>query len=188
MKLDLYQEPEEQRAADFAKQTCDQPEIRCRFQYGELDSGSFPGKLWRMYTADMLDEPQAQGVHCYYDVRGDEQLRQESRRYLYRNRGVHCESEQVVLCSGTQLALEIIIRLFQVSTQLPWRNRAMTGHVPHFRAMAFKYLPYPLGKRNRPALAVRCTRLDGIYRPLPPISHRGCDAYPKPDGAAEAGP
>ena len=123
-------------------------EIRYSFQYGELDNKSFPGKLWRAYAADVLEGPQAQSVHGYCDVKGDEQLRQEIRRYLYRSRGVHCGTEQVILCSGTQAALEIVIRLFPDIHSVAMEEPGYNGARAVFQSHDFRILPVPVGEKG----------------------------------------
>lgn len=150
MEFDLYQEPPqaERRMIAPVKDTCGHSTIRYSFQYGELGSESFPSKLWRTYVADMLDEPQAQFVHGYCDVRGDEQLRQEIRRYLYRSRGVRCETEQVILCSGTQSALEIIIRLFPDVHSVAMEEPGYNGSRAVFQSHDFQILPVPVGEKG----------------------------------------
>lgn len=150
MEFDLYREPpqEERSAASPVKRACDPPTIQYSFQYGELGSESFPSKLWRTYVADMLDEPQAQLVHGYCDLKGDEQLRQEIRHYLYRSRGVHCETEQVILCSGTQSALEIIIRLFPGVHSVAMEEPGYDGSRAVFQSHGFQVVPVPVGEKG----------------------------------------
>ena len=94
----------------------------------------------------MLDEPQASSVHTYSDVRGDEELRHELKRYLYRSRGVNCETEQIVICSGTQLALEIIIRIFAGEKIVAMEEPTYNGASSVFKSNNFKILPVPVNK------------------------------------------
>ncbi|MEA4901534.1 PLP-dependent aminotransferase family protein [Desulfitobacterium sp.] len=86
--------------------------IRYSFQYGSLDAASFPYKLWRQCMTEVLDGQHAQKVHREGDVQGDRDLRIQLMKYLYLSRGVNCKPEQIIICSGTQSALEILIRLF----------------------------------------------------------------------------
>ena len=73
---------------------------------------NFPYKLWRKYLTDVLDSNEAQEVHSYGDVKGDIELRIQLKEYLYHSRGVNCQPEQIIICSGTQPALEMIIKVF----------------------------------------------------------------------------
>jgi len=89
-------------------------DVRYNFQYGNLDATIFPHKLWRKYLTDILESREAQEVHSYGDVKGDIKLRIQLREYLYHSRGVNCQPEQIVICSGTQSALEIMISEYSV--------------------------------------------------------------------------
>lgn len=167
IEFDLHREPpgEKTQTVSPAQHTHDPSTIRYSFQYGELESESFPGKLWRTYTADMLDEPQAQFVHGYCDVRGDEPLRQEIRRYLYRSRGVHCETDQVILCSGTQAALEIVIRLFPGVHSVAMEEPGYDGSRAVFQSHHFRILPIPVGEKG-----IDIHRLSGTSAPMVYVS------------------
>lgn len=163
MEFDLYQESpwKERPTVEPVKRACDPTTIRYSFQYGELESGSFPSKIWRTYVADMLDEPQAQFVHGYCDVKGDEQLRREISHYLYRSRGVRCETEQVILCSGTQSALEIIIRLFPGVHSVAMEEPGYDGSRAVFQSHGFQVVPVPVGEKG-----IDIHELSGISAPM----------------------
>jgi len=118
--------------------------IKYSFQYGELDEANFPKKLWRTYTANVLDEPLAHSMHNYRDGKGSPQLRQEIKQYLYLNRGVQCETEQIILCSGTQSALEIIIRTFSGEKTVVMEEPCYDGARTVFQSNGFKILPVPV--------------------------------------------
>lgn len=150
MESDLYQEPPcaEKCAVSPGNHIHDRSAVQYSFQYGELESRSFPSKIWRTYVADILDEPWVQFVHGHCDVRGDEQLRQEIKRYLYRSRGVHCEAEQIILCGGTQSALEIIIRLFPDIRAVAMEEPGYDGARAVFRGNDFQLLPVSVGEKG----------------------------------------
>lgn len=115
LEFDLIQVPlKKQRQKDLPLElpTILSNKIKYSFQYGELDGSKFPKKFWRTYSANVLDDPLAHSLHNYADGKGDPQLRQQVQQYLYHSRGVQCETEQIIICSGTQSALEIIIRIF----------------------------------------------------------------------------
>ncbi|SHK37863.1 PLP-dependent aminotransferase family protein [Desulforamulus aeronauticus] len=119
--------------------------IRYNFQYGSLDAASFPDKLWRKYLAEVLDGPEAQEIHGDADVKGDLALRNQLMEYLYHSRGVNCQPEQIVICSGTQAALEMMIKIFpygkkKVAMEEPCYNGASVI----FRSNGFEILPIPV--------------------------------------------
>lgn len=114
------------------------------FQYGELDDTNFPKKLWRMYTANVLDEPMAHSLHNYADGKGDPMLRQLIKQYLYLSRGVQCETEQIILCSGTQSALEIIIKLLSGRKTVAMEEPCYDGARAVFHNNGFQIQPVPV--------------------------------------------
>lgn len=152
-KLDFYlyeQVSEEQKLEKtLTKQSADSSNfIRYSFQYGELDAANFPGKLWRTYVADMLDEPHAQLVHGHGDVKGDLELRQQLKQYLYRSRGVKCETEQIIICSGTQQALEIILRIYQCEKVVAMEEPCYDGASAVFQSNGYQIRSVPVDKNG----------------------------------------
>jgi GntR family transcriptional regulator/MocR family aminotransferase len=85
-------------------------EVPISFRYGRPAFDQFPMQIWRKLllhhcrsSLDWLDyasEPQ-----------GYRPLREVLARYLYRSRSVQCESEQILMVSGTQQAIDLIARL-----------------------------------------------------------------------------
>ena len=119
--------------------------IRYNFQYGNLDAASFPYKLWRKYMADVLDGPDAQEVHSDGYVKGDIDLRIQLMEYLYHSRGVNCKPEQIIICSGTQSALEIIIKIFPyVEKKVAMEEPCYNGASVIFRSNGFNISPIPV--------------------------------------------
>lgn len=120
-------------------------EIRYSFQYGSLSANAFPDKLWRKYTNDLLGSTELQKIQSYGDVKGDFSLRMQLKDYLYHSRGVNCEADQIILCSGTQSALEILIQLHpyenkQIAMEEPCYNGASTV----FQKNEYEILPIPV--------------------------------------------
>ncbi|WP_085832011.1 PLP-dependent aminotransferase family protein [Clostridium merdae] len=123
----------------------DKVTIRYSFQYGSLSANAFPDKLWRKYTNDLLGSTDLQKIQSYGDGKGDFSLRVQLKDYLYHSRGVNCEADQIILCSGTQSALEILIQLRpyenkQVAMEEPCYNGASIV----FRSNGYEILPVPV--------------------------------------------
>ena len=109
-----------------------------------LSPESFPANLWSKLYIDCLKEDSKQ-LAFYSDQQGDIALRCEIQRYLARSRGVSCDPEQIILCSGLQDSLSIIAPILR-------ENHSMfamedPGHfIPKavFRNHLFSLIPVPV--------------------------------------------
>ena len=72
-----------------------------------LSPDSFPVTQWRKLYIDCLNED-AKQLAFYCHPQGDYALRCEIQKYLARSRGVSCDPEQIVVCSGLQDSLSLI--------------------------------------------------------------------------------
>ncbi|MFS0605571.1 PLP-dependent aminotransferase family protein [Peribacillus frigoritolerans] len=83
------------------------------FKYGDIDVNSFPHDIWkRCLTKALTNEPDL--LLNPGERQGDIGLRRELMNYLFQSRGVNCSEEQIVICSGTQHALSLLIQLFSI--------------------------------------------------------------------------
>lgn len=131
--------------AELSISECDAGGIHYSFQYGSLDAASFPYQLWRRYMTDVLDGPEAQDVHGEGETKGNMDLRIQLMKYLYHSRGVNCKPEQIVICSGTQSALEIMIKIFPYTEKkVAMEEPCYNGASVIFRSNGFEILPIPV--------------------------------------------
>lgn len=84
--------------------------ITIDFSPGHIDTDSFPFTQWRKYAKDVMDEP-SKKLLLLGDPHGDIELRQEIARYLYHSRGVDCTPEQIIIGSGTEQLMPLVIRI-----------------------------------------------------------------------------
>ena len=84
--------------------------IAIDFSPGHIDTDSFPFTQWRKYARDVIDES-SKNLLLLGDSHGDIELRQEIARYLYHSRGVDCTPEQIIIGSGTEQLMPLVIRL-----------------------------------------------------------------------------
>jgi len=80
------------------------------FSPGKIDTGSFPFSQWRKYAKDVIDESSS-NLLLLGHPHGDLELRQEIARYLYHSRGVDCTAEQIIIGSGTEQLMPLVIRI-----------------------------------------------------------------------------
>lgn len=83
---------------------------RIDFNSGRIDTAAFPFNQWRKYAKDVVDET-SHDLLLLGHPQGDVELRQEIANYLYSSRGVRCTAQQVVIGSGTEQLMPLLIRL-----------------------------------------------------------------------------
>jgi GntR family transcriptional regulator/MocR family aminotransferase len=127
------------------KSSFEEPEVYLYdFQYGNLDI-PFPYSLWRRFTTEVLLSFDAQRINSYNDKQGELDLRIEIMKYLQEARAVSCTPDQIVLCCGTQYALDVICKLFsddgrKLAMEEPGYNGARTV----FENNGFEIVPIPI--------------------------------------------
>jgi GntR family transcriptional regulator / MocR family aminotransferase len=115
------------------------------FHPARLDRDSFPAPLWRKNFVECLRESSAE-LSDTSDPQGELELRCQLQKYLERSRGVLCDPEQIVICSGLQHSLGIVAQLLQdkhcsVAVENP--GYSLPGAV--FRNHRFQVLPVDVG-------------------------------------------
>ena len=80
------------------------------FRIGAPEVASFPFALWdRLARQATPGERRAQAQ--YLDPAGDPALREAIAQWLWVSRGLRCDAAQVVVCSGSQQAIDLVGRL-----------------------------------------------------------------------------
>lgn len=100
------------------------------FNPGKIDTASFPFTTWRKYTKDAIDYHQ-KDLLLIGSPQGELELREQIASYLYQSRGVLCSPEQIVLGSGTEQLLPIIMKLLGDENNYAIENPgyALTHHI-----------------------------------------------------------
>jgi len=83
------------------------------FSPGHIDTDSFPFTQWRKYAKDVMDEP-SKKLLLLGDPHGDFELREQIARYLYHSRSVDCTPEQIIVGSGTEQLMPLVIRILGI--------------------------------------------------------------------------
>ncbi|AQU77817.1 MULTISPECIES: PLP-dependent aminotransferase family protein [Planococcus] len=91
------------------------------FNSASIDTRSFPFLTWRKLTRDILDDSNHHLLLSGHP-QGDDALRQEIARYLYQSRGVVCDAEQIVIGSGTEQLMPLLIRLLHKKLVYGYEN------------------------------------------------------------------
>jgi GntR family transcriptional regulator/MocR family aminotransferase len=100
-----------------------QEDIHYRFDFhsGQIDTVSFPFSTWRKLAKEVIDETNQDFLLAGHP-QGDEALRQEIARYLFQSRGVVCGAEQIILGSGTEQLMPLLIRLLPKTLVFGFEN------------------------------------------------------------------
>ncbi|MDR6999190.1 PLP-dependent aminotransferase family protein [Neobacillus niacini] len=91
------------------------------FHPGKIDTDSFPFSLWRKYAKNLYDNSSKEFLQIG-DPQGEFALRAEISKYLYQSRGIVCKSEQIVIGSGTEHLLPMILRLLENDSKFALEN------------------------------------------------------------------
>ncbi len=113
----------------FIEQSLNQPiptveteqPIRYNFSPSKIDAASFPFSTWRKYAKLVMDESSMELLQTGHS-QGEVDLRVEIAHYLYQSRGIECIPEQIVIGSGTEHLLPMILRLFDDNSKLALEN------------------------------------------------------------------
>lgn len=107
-------------------------DIRYNFSPSLIDEQSFPFSTWRKYAKLAIDEFNSHLLQTGHR-QGEYALRLEIANYLYHSRGIECQPEQIVIGSGTEHLLPMILRLFDEPTKIAFEN-------PGYSAIPFSQL------------------------------------------------
>ena len=94
---------------------------RYDFSPGKIDADAFPFTLWRKYAKDVIDESYKDLLQIGHR-QGEPVLREQIAHYLYQSRGITCTPDQIVIGSGTEHLLPMILRLFDDDSKLAIEN------------------------------------------------------------------
>lgn len=103
------------------------------FEYASIDSDLFPWSKWKKYVQNaMLAESSSTSI-SYDSNKGNELLRKSLCGFLNRHRGVNCKPEQIIICAGTQYAMNIVTSL------LPAEVNRLAYEEPGYDAMRYLF-------------------------------------------------
>jgi GntR family transcriptional regulator/MocR family aminotransferase len=114
------------------------------FQVGKPELKNFPIHIWSRLASRYSRELKV-GALQYGHAMGLGDLRQALAAYLRTSRGVHCESEQIMIVSGSQQALDISTRVLLDAGAPVWVEEPGYWLVHHvLRAAGCKVIPVPV--------------------------------------------
>lgn len=94
-----------------AKTREDQTNYQYDFSHRGVDLDSFPFATWRRITKDVINEYDSDLLTTGHS-QGNLNLRSSLADYLHNSRGVYCSPEQIIISSGTEFLIQLLIQLF----------------------------------------------------------------------------
>lgn len=93
----------------------DASDARYDFSYHGVDLPSYPFDIWRRLTKDAINEYDRE-LLLQGDFLGYPRLRTAIASYLHQSRGVNCNSNQIIISSGTEMLFQSLIQLFNADS------------------------------------------------------------------------
>ncbi|HWK21582.1 MAG TPA: PLP-dependent aminotransferase family protein [Ureibacillus sp.] len=117
------------------------PDYKYNFHPGKIDTESFPFAIWRKYAKDLFDAHSKELLQVG-EPQGEYDLRSEIANYLYQSRGIICKPEQIVIGSGTEHLLPMILRLIESNSKIALENPGYSA-IPRIH-LTNKAVPIPV--------------------------------------------
>lgn len=89
--------------------------FRYNFSYQGIDLSAFPITVWRRLTREVLSDETLRFLESG-NPKGEWDLRVSIATYLRLSRGVQCTPNQILIGSGTEYLLQLLIQLFDAET------------------------------------------------------------------------
>lgn len=81
------------------------------FTYGDLDYSCYHSRKWMKCLSDATDHIAREGYASYSDPKGSASLRNALCRFLSASRGIRCTPEQIIITSGHQQSMRLLLAL-----------------------------------------------------------------------------
>ncbi|KZE39438.1 GntR family transcriptional regulator [Bhargavaea cecembensis] len=159
-ELAYAQPAEDQKAA--SPRPPKKVEYRHDFSPGRIDTRAFPFDEWRRQAKNLIDPASAEFLLLGHP-HGDPELRREIATYLNHSRGVRCTPEQIIIGSGTEQLMPLIIRLLGPFTVYAVENPGypLTHHL--FRQNDRMTVPIPVDGEGIDVGILEESSADAVY-------------------------
>jgi GntR family transcriptional regulator/MocR family aminotransferase len=134
------------------------------FQMRDAAMAEFPASLWATLTAKRA-RGFANWLRTEDDGRGFRPLREAITHYLSVSRGVHCSSEQIIVVSGVQQALDLLARMLAKDGSVWMEDPGYFGAEIAFTTAGAKIVPVPVDQNGLDvATGIKlCPDAKGVY-------------------------
>lgn len=103
------------------------PPLKYDFRYESIEATAFPWSKWKRYMHNAIMEESYSTALDYDENKGKIELRTSLCQYINDSRGVKCTPDQIIICAGTQYAMDIITNIlpkkkYRVGVEEPGYN------------------------------------------------------------------
>lgn len=123
------------------------PRYKYSFSYHGVDLDSFPFKVWRKITKEAINEYDYDLLKTGHP-QGLKSLRENIANYIRFSRGVNCGPEQIIISSGTEFLLQLLIQLFPSDCVFGLENPGYERLSLLFQSNNKDYIPLTLDKHG----------------------------------------
>ncbi len=95
--------------------------IKCNFKINNIDNDYFPLSIWRKITSNIINNHSEELLH-QADNRGLFRLRYDISRYLKQSRGVKVNPNNIIIGSGMEYLLQILLYLLPSDSSFAMEN------------------------------------------------------------------
>lgn len=97
-----------QPKAEIEEGPAQETALKYDFNYENIESAFFPWTKWRRYMQNAMLEESCNAQIAYECNKGNLELRKSLSDYINTGRGVNSTLDQIIVCAGTQYAMDII--------------------------------------------------------------------------------
>ncbi|HEY3425232.1 MAG TPA: PLP-dependent aminotransferase family protein [Negativicutes bacterium] len=133
------------------------------FQYGKLNSQTFPFSQWQRLTNECLRNYQEQLI-SYSSFMGELGLRKEILKYLRDYRDIRCTVDQILVTSGTEHCLNLACQLLKPLTSIiAIEDPGFAAAYLTFLNQGFQLQPIPLNHHGLNVKMLRTSAAKAVY-------------------------
>lgn len=138
--------------------------VKYNFQYGNLENRSFPWPKWKECLKEAVQMEEDGNQLIYGDKQGLYELREAIADMLFSSRGVQCEPEQIVICSGLHDAFRLMVPMLPPkSYQLGIEEPGYSTGRNVFQHNSYAIHPLPVTRAGISADALANSHCNLIY-------------------------
>ncbi|MBG0767287.1 MAG: GntR family transcriptional regulator / MocR family aminotransferase [Sphaerochaeta sp.] len=152
----LKLEPKQSKEPDRGQS---EESYRYNFSPQGVDHQRFPFSLWRRLSHQVITSEDTE-LLSISDPKGIPELRSSIARYLRSSRGVHCTDQQIIISSGTEFLMQLLIQLLSENTVYAIENPGYEKLNLLFKSNRVHYVSLPLDEHGIEVASLQASGAD----------------------------